>query len=84
MSVAVKAQDQVILINDSPSTFDNKHNYVNKGDASLSQSSAKRLLQDTLRDAGLVTDADLDAGDFYCIIHILRWKEAGKVDKQNW
>lgn len=77
-SLSMRAQEQTFLINGPQGVLSNPPQYVDVNAATMDPANAASLI-----------DATLGSGvrrvkNFYCIIHILRWSNDGKVDKQNW
>jgi hypothetical protein len=72
------AQEQTFSIGGPEHTLDRPEQFMDVNAASMTADKAADLIDHTLG------QATRRAPNFYCIIHLLRWNDAGKVDKQNW
>jgi len=77
-SLSMRAQEQTFLIKGPQGVLSNPGQYVNVDAATMDPAKAAELIDATLG------SGTRRAKNFYCIIHILRWSNDGKVDKHNW
>src|ERR1039457_6853143 len=78
LSASAFGQEQTILVNGPLGVLSLPADFVNLNDATLDLDKVPSLIDATLGPSAR------QAKDFYCVIHVLRWSDAGKVDKQNW
>lgn len=82
---ASQAQDQVITINDLMTQLPQSVATI-IGDpvrVKLDRDKGRSIIAQTLVPS-IVSPSSLDNPDFYCIIHILKWKDDKSVDVQDW
>lgn len=73
------AADQTEYIKGPPKVLENADAFVDAAGAAMTHAQAKSLITAALPGAAV------DDTDFYCLIHIVRWKDkAGEVDQSRW
>lgn len=77
-SMAALAQEQVFNISGPSGVLSTPESFVDVNAATLPMENAEPLI-----DATFGAPARM-APDLYCIIHVLRWSDEGKVEADNW
>src|SRR5262249_18521661 len=71
------AQEQTVLIGEPRGVLLSPASLVDTANATVAVGKAKRLIEQTLGETA--------AGKYTTVVvHILRWKDDGKLDKSNW
>jgi len=77
-TASLSGQEQTFNIGGPQHVLDDPARFVDINSATMTESNAQALITATLGTAAM------NSKNFHCIIHILRWNDAGKVDKQSW